>query len=143
MLSAKHPVLLYDGVCGLCNRLVQFILRRDRAGVFRFASLQSALAARILARHGRDARDLDSVYVLLNYDTPGEALFARSDAVHVVFTQLGGMWRASAIILKLLPHALCDFAYDAIARRRYRIFGRSETCTLPAPEDRARFLDVE
>jgi len=143
MLNAKHPVLLYDGVCGLCNRLVQFILRRDRAGIFRFASLQSPLAAQILARHGRDARDLATVYVVVNYDTPEEALFARSDAVHVVFTQLGGMWRASAIVLKLLPHALCDFTYNVIARRRYRIFGRSETCILPAPEDRARFLDVE
>jgi predicted DCC family thiol-disulfide oxidoreductase YuxK len=142
MLSAEHPVLLYDGVCGLCNRLVQFILRRDRAGVFRFASLQSPLAARVLARHGRDARDLDTVYVVVNYDAPAEVLFARSDAVRFVFTQLGPIWRASAIILKLLPHSLCDFVYDAIADRRYRIFGRSETCILPAPEDRARFLDV-
>jgi len=140
--AAAHPILLYDGVCGLCNRLVQFILRRDRAGIFRFASLQSDLAARVLARHGRDTRDLDTVYVVVNYDAPTEALFARSDAVHFVFTQLGGMWRASAILLKLLPHPLCDFAYDAIARRRYRIFGRSETCILPAPENRERFLDV-
>ena len=142
-LSAEHPVLLYDGVCGLCNRLVQFLLRRDRAGVFRFASLQSAFAARILTRHGRDARDLDTVYVVLNYDTPGEALFARSDAVRFAFIQIGGIWNASAIVLKLLPRALCDFAYAAIARRRYRIFGRSDTCVLPAPEDRARFLDLK
>ena len=142
MLNAKHPVLLYDGVCGLCNRMVQFVLRHDPGRVFRFASLQSALAARILARHGRDARDLDSVYVVVNYDAPGEALYARSDAVRFVFIQLGGIWRASAIVLNLLPHALCDSAYSAIARRRYRIFGRSESCILPASEDRARFLDV-
>jgi predicted DCC family thiol-disulfide oxidoreductase YuxK len=143
MPNEKHPVLLYDGVCGLCNRLVQFILRHDRAGAFRFASLQSDLAARILARHGRDVHDLDTMYVVVNHDAPAEALFARSDAVRFVFTQLGGIWRASAIMLKLLPHSLCDFTYNAIARRRYRIFGRSETCILPAPENRARFLDVE
>jgi predicted DCC family thiol-disulfide oxidoreductase YuxK len=142
MLNTQHPVLLYDGVCGLCNWLVQFILRRDRGGVFRFASLQSDLAARILVRHGRDARDLDTVYVVVNYEAPGEALYARSDAVRFVFIQLGRIWRVSAIVLNLLPQALCDFAYNAIARRRYRVFGRSETCILPAPEHRDRFLDV-
>ena len=75
------PILLYDGVCGLCNRLVQFILRRGHAGIFRFASLQSALAGGILARHGTDARDLDTVYVVVNYELPEEQLLARSDAV--------------------------------------------------------------
>jgi len=65
------PILLYDGVCGLCNRLVQFILRRDRNAVFRFASLQSALAARILTRHGANPRDLDTVAVVVNHDFPG------------------------------------------------------------------------
>ena len=142
MLDAKHPVLLYDGVCGLCNRLVQFVLRHDRVRVFRFASLQSRFAADILARQGKDARDLDSVYVVVNYDAPGEALYARSDAVRFVFIRLGGIWRALAFLLKLLPHALCDLAYNAIARRRYRIFGRSETCILPALENRDRFLDI-
>ncbi len=142
MGSAKHPVLLYDGVCGLCNRLVQFILRHDRARVFRFAALQSKFATGILARHGKDARNLDTVYVVVNYDTPEEDLFTRSDAVRFVFEQLGGMWRASATVLRLLPHVLRDFGYDAIARRRYRIFGRSETCILPAGENRDRFLDV-
>jgi predicted DCC family thiol-disulfide oxidoreductase YuxK len=140
--GAAHPILLYDGVCGLCNRLVQFILRRDPAGIFRFASLQSPLAARILARHGADARDLDTVYVVVNFDAPGESLFQRSDAVTFILTQLGGLWRASVVILKLLPRALRDFGYNIVARRRYRIFGRSETCILPAPETRNRFLDV-
>ena len=137
-----HPILLYDGVCGLCNRLVQFILRRDTAGIFRFASLQSPLAQRLLARHGADAHDLDTVYVVVNSDAPGESLLARSEAVAFVLSQLGGMWRAAAVVLKLLPRLLRDFGYDVVARRRYRMFGRSETCILPAPENRDRFLDV-
>ena len=83
-----HPILLYDGVCGLCNRLVQFILRFDPEGVFRFASLQSALAGDILARHGADARDLNTVYVVVNYELPDERLLARSDAVVFVLKQL-------------------------------------------------------
>jgi predicted DCC family thiol-disulfide oxidoreductase YuxK len=142
MLNAKHPVLLYDGVCGLCNRLVQFILRRDRGGVFRFASLQSALAGRILARHGRDSRDLDTVYVVVNCDVAGESVFARSDAVLFVLAQLGGIWGAVGFFFKLLPGGVRDFAYRFVARRRYRVFGRSESCMLPAPENRDRFLDV-
>jgi predicted DCC family thiol-disulfide oxidoreductase YuxK len=139
--GGAHPVLLYDGVCGLCNRLVQFILRRDRDGVFRFASLQSPFAARILARHRADARDLDTVYAVLNCDQPGESLLARSDVVRFVLTRLGGKWRAAGSAFGLLPRALRDFSYNLIARRRYRVFGRSDTCILPAPESRDRFLD--
>jgi predicted DCC family thiol-disulfide oxidoreductase YuxK len=84
-----HPILLYDGVCGLCNRLVQFILRRDPGGVFRFASLQSSLAGRILSRHGADAGDLDTVYLVVNAEQTGEQVLSRSDAVIFVLRHLG------------------------------------------------------
>jgi predicted DCC family thiol-disulfide oxidoreductase YuxK len=87
--SVAHPILLYDGVCGLCNRLVQFILRRDPGGLFRFASLQSSLAGRILARHGADAGDLDTVYLVVNAEQADEELLARSDAVIFVLRHLG------------------------------------------------------
>ena len=83
-----HPILLYDGVCGLCNRLVQFILRRDRAGGFQFAALQSALAGRVLARHGVRADDFDTVYVVVDYELPGERVLARSDAVIFILKEL-------------------------------------------------------
>jgi len=138
----SHPILLYDGVCGLCNRFVQFVLRRDRNDFFRFASLQSALAAGILARHGVSPTDLDTVYVVINSDLPDESLLSRSDAVLFVLKQLGTPWRAAAVSLQLLPKFLRDPAYNAIARRRYRIFGRSETCMLPRDQDQSRFLDV-
>src|SRR5229473_2760258 len=98
-----HPILLYDGVCGLCNRFVQFILHRDRNAVFRFASLQSALTGRILARHGANPTDLDTVYVVINHELPDESLLARSDAVVFVLKQLGGFWRRAAFLLQLLP----------------------------------------
>lgn len=146
-----HPILLYDGTCGLCNRFVQFVLRRDRNAIFRFASLQSALAASILARYGLDPAELDTVYVVVNPDlTSGnpsdrarsnEHLLSRSNAVVFVLHQLGGIWRVAAFLLQLLPNFLRDFAYTAIARHRYRIFGRSESCLLPSPQDRNRFLD--
>jgi predicted DCC family thiol-disulfide oxidoreductase YuxK len=152
------PILLYDGVCGLCNRFVQFTLRRDRREIFRFASLQSPLAAGILARHGVDARELDTVYVVSNpvvsnpvvsnpvspnEDCQGEreVLLSRSAAVLFVLQHLGGFWRLAGFLLRLLPKFLLDSAYNVVARNRYRIFGRSETCVLPTVQDRSRFLD--
>jgi len=137
-----HPILLYDGVCGLCNRLVQFILRRDRDAVFRFASLQSALATSVLTRHGVKAADLDTVYVVLNYNELGETLLARSDAVVFVLKQLGSFWRACAFVFQLLPRPIRDWKYRIVARHRYRIFGRYYTCPLPTEKTRARFLDL-
>lgn len=137
-----HPILLYDGVCGLCNRLVQFILRRDPTAIFRFAALQSPFAARILTRHGANPADLDTVYVVINCDETGESLFPRSDAVLFVLKQLGGFWRLAAIVLQPVPRPLRDWGYRIVARTRYRIFGRYETCPLPSEDTRARFLDL-
>jgi predicted DCC family thiol-disulfide oxidoreductase YuxK len=136
------PILLYDGVCGLCNRFVQLILRRDCKAIFRFASLQSALAARILTRHGADPTDLDTMCVVLNYELPDERLLSRSDAVIFVLRQLGGLQSFSASLLQLLPRFLRDAAYNAVAHHRYRLFGRSEVCTLPRDVDHNRFLDL-
>lgn len=122
------PILLYDGVCGLCNRFVQFILRRDHA-IFRFASLQSDFAARILARHRADPSELDTVYVVLNHELANESLLVRSDAIGFVLHELGGVWRVASFLLLLTPRVVRDWAYNAIARNRYRVFGRSEGCT--------------
>jgi predicted DCC family thiol-disulfide oxidoreductase YuxK len=133
------PIILYDGVCGLCNRFVQFILR-DRNAVFRFASLQSALAAPILARHGANPSDLDTVYVVVNDELANEYLLSRSDAVLFVLQQLR-LWRPATFLLQLLPKFLRDAAYNIVARNRYRIFGRSDVCQLPSEQDRHRFLD--
>jgi predicted DCC family thiol-disulfide oxidoreductase YuxK len=140
--SPSHPILLYDGVCGLCNRLNQFVLRHDPEGHFRFASLQSPLAEGILGRHGFNARDLDTVYVVLNYDRANESLLSRSDAIASVLGQLGGIWRLAGILMGWLPRWFRDWVYRVVARNRYRIFGRSDMCILPSPENRSRFLDL-
>ena len=137
-----HPILLYDGVCGLCNRLNQFVLRRDPEGLFRFASLQSPLAERILTRHGASARDLGTVYVVVDYNQPNESLYLRSDAVVFIWTHLGGIWCPAGNLMGWLPRWFRDWAYRVVARNRYRVFGRYETCMLPSPETRSRFLDV-
>lgn len=137
----SNPIVLYDGVCGLCNRLVQFILRRDPNAVFRFASLQSAFAARVVTRHGASPTQLDTFYVVLNYNEAQETLICRSDAAIYVLKQLGGIWRVAAIVGGALPQFLRDVAYSIVARNRYRMFGRYDSCPLPSEETRARFVD--
>jgi predicted DCC family thiol-disulfide oxidoreductase YuxK len=136
-----HPILLYDGVCGLCNRLVQFVLRRDPAGMVRFAALQSELATRILTRHGADARDLDTVYVVVNYELSDENLLSLSDAVIFILQHLGAAdLRGAGRVLQVVPRPLREWGYRLVARNRYRIFGRYDTCPMPTEEFRSRFL---
>jgi predicted DCC family thiol-disulfide oxidoreductase YuxK len=138
--SEEQPIVLYDGVCGLCNRLVQFLLKRDQRGRLRFASLQSDFAARVLTRHGIDPNDLDTLHVVINYDRPGEQVLNRSDAVLRAGDELGMPWKTLAAMARVLPRALRDLLYRFVARNRYRVFGKYETCMLPDPNQRHRFL---
>ena len=134
-------LLLYDGVCGLCNRLIQFVLRRDRRDRFRFAALQGPLAADVLRRYGRDPNDLDTVYVLAKYGAPNERLLWKGRAVAFALTQLGGFWSV-AHAARVVPTRLLDFAYAFVAQRRYGWFGKLDACLVPSPQERAKFLDV-
>ena len=139
--ARMHPVLLYDGVCGLCNRAVQFTLQHDRQDVFRFAALQSALAERVLARHVETASDLNSVYVVSGIGEAGERLLGRSEAVIYLLRTLGGRWRVLASVYGLLPRWVRDKLYDMVARNRYRVFGKYEVCPVPEVGAREKFLD--
>ena len=136
----SNPIVLYDGVCGLCNRLVQFLLKRDARDRFRFASLQSEFSSRLLTRHGVDPHDLDTVYVVKNHDRPDEEILARSDAILYLLNQLGGIWSLSGVG-RVLPRTLRDVLYKLVARNRYKVFGKFESCMLPEPKHRAKFLD--
>jgi predicted DCC family thiol-disulfide oxidoreductase YuxK len=137
----EHPVLLYDGVCGLCNRTVQFVLRRDREKRFRFAPLQSGFAARLLGKKGVDASDLDSFYIVV-FREEGETLLKQSDAVLWVMEKLPGIWPSVARVLRYLPRTVRDWGYRVIARSRYQLFGRYETCPIPSESDRERFIEA-
>jgi predicted DCC family thiol-disulfide oxidoreductase YuxK len=136
----RHLVL-YDGVCGFCNRMNQFVLARDARALFDFASLQSPSGHRILQRFGKRAADLDTFYVVENYQSTAPSLLSKSSAALFVVRTIGGPWRWLAV-LGGLPTALRNAGYDFVARRRYRLFGRSEVCMLPPPEHRQRFIDV-
>jgi predicted DCC family thiol-disulfide oxidoreductase YuxK len=127
--------LLFDGECNLCSGAVAFVLRRDRSGAFRFASLQSPAGRALLRRHGRSTSSLSTVVLI-----DGDRVLLRSDAVLEVARRLGGAWPLLYGLL-LVPRALRDRLYDVIARRRRRWFGRRETCLLPTPEVADRFID--
>jgi len=141
-MNESGPIILYDGVCGLCNRLVQFLLKHDKQGRLRYASLQSDFAAKVLQRHGIDPKDLDTVNVIENHERPGERVLQRSDAILRAGRELGGFWSGSAVAANVIPRAVRDVVYRFVARNRYRVFGKYDTCMLPEPNQRSRFLDV-
>jgi predicted DCC family thiol-disulfide oxidoreductase YuxK len=134
--GAGSHLLLYDGECGLCDRLVQFVLPRDSRGVFRFASLQGPTGRKFL--HGAP---LTTVYVVADYRTARARVLAKADAALFVVRALGWPWKATAVF-GVLPTALLDRGYDFVATHRYRVFGKVDQCLMPRPEFRDRFIDV-
>ncbi len=137
--KTRAPVLLYDGVCGFCNKTVQMILDHDRRGTMRFAALQSDYARSIVGRHP-ELEGVDSVVFVENFDGC-KRVFVRSDAALKVAAYLGGFWKIF-LIGRVLPRALRDYFYDLFARNRYKLFGKYDSCMLPPPEVRSRFLDA-
>jgi predicted DCC family thiol-disulfide oxidoreductase YuxK len=133
--GARGAVVLFDGVCNLCNASVTFIVDRDRRGYFAFAPLQSEVGRRLLASHGQPDPALDSVVLL-----EGGRLYTRSRAALRIARRLDGAWPL-LFALSILPVSLADAAYAFVARNRYRWFGRTEACRVPTPALRARFLD--
>ena len=136
MQQAPGAVLLFDGVCNLCNGTVQLILEHDAAGYFRFAPLQSAAAAALLAAHGTSLPQGDFDSVLL---VEGGKVYSHSDAALRVARHLDGPLRWLWVCI-VVPRPVRDAVYRLVARNRYRWFGRTETCRVPTPALRARFL---
>jgi predicted DCC family thiol-disulfide oxidoreductase YuxK len=133
--AAEGPVVLYDGVCGLCDRSVQLILRNDRRGRFRFAALQSAAGAALLRKHGLPPAALDSVVLV-----EGGRAWRKSAAALRIARRMDAPWPLLWPLL-VVPRPVADFFYDLVAKNRYRIFGKLDACMIPPPEVRARFLD--
>ena len=132
--------MLYDGVCGLCSRLLQFLLKHDHRAVFTFASLQSGIGRAMVERYGGDPDELTSFYVLADYRTGHAQMFSRSSAALFVAGELGWPWKV-AVLMRVLPTAILDHVYNVVARSRYRVFGRYEQCLTPRPEFRGRFVE--
>jgi len=136
--TSINPILLYDGVCGLCNRVVQTVIRRDGEGIFRFAPLQSSFAHAVLERHGIDPGQLDTVIVVLEYGRPGERVMVKSAAALYIARRL----RMASRVFGILPRFLGDLLYDLVARWRYSIWGKSDTCMVPDAGQRSRFIET-
>ncbi len=134
-LSEGHAVVLFDGVCNLCNGAVNFIIDRDPAGHFQFAPLQSEIARTALEARGRSALDLDTIVLLEEAD-----VHLRSDAALRIARRLTGPWPLLSWAL-WLPRPLRDAVYDWVAAHRYNWFGKQASCRLPTPELRRRFLE--
>jgi predicted DCC family thiol-disulfide oxidoreductase YuxK len=132
-------IVLYDGLCGMCDAVVQFLLRHDHKDAFRFAPQQGEAARQVLARHALDSATLETICVIENYNSPQEGVYTRSDAALRIAGGLGGIWTLT-LAARLLPRSFRDACYDFVARNRYRIFGRRTECRLPAEEDKHRFL---
>jgi predicted DCC family thiol-disulfide oxidoreductase YuxK len=127
-------IILFDGVCNLCNSSINAILKRDKSGVFRFAALQSEAGREQQKRFNLDKQSMNSVILV-----EGERHYEKSAAVLRVLRGLGWPYKAFYSLM-LLPRPVRDLGYDLIARNRYRIFGKRDACMMPTPEIRARFL---
>jgi len=128
------PIILFDAQCVLCSANARFILRHDRRRRFRLAAMQGATGAALFRQHGIDPTDPDTILVV-----EGDRVWRDSDAVIAIYTGLGWPWRVAGA-LRLIPNRLRDRVYRWIARNRYRLFGRRQTCWLPAPENAYRVL---
>ena len=132
------PILLFDGVCNLCDASVQFVMRHDPEERFRFASLQSEAARPYLDRAGLDASYLASLVLV---DEAGD-VHVGSDAALGVGKRLSAPWRQLASAGAVVPRPVREAVYRFIAKHRYRVFGQKDACRIPTPAERARFLDA-
>lgn len=135
VVQKAYKIILFDGVCNLCNSSVQFVIKRDTENTFRFAALQSEIGQKLVAERGIDGSKTDSIILI----EPGIAYYTKSDAALQIGRQLKG-YRTISKILNLIPSALRNIVYDFVARNRYRWYGKRDECMVPTPELKAKFL---
>ncbi|NQY05485.1 MAG: DUF393 domain-containing protein [Flavobacteriaceae bacterium] len=134
-LPKDKKILLFDGVCNLCNSSVNYIIDRDKNDVFRFVALQSDLGKSIQEYLGLNPNDLDTIILYI----PGEAYYNKSSAALKVLNEFSGLWKIMNIFY-IIPKPIRDVFYNLIAKNRYKLFGKKEQCRIPTPELKAKFL---
>lgn len=134
MVFPDKPLILFDGVCNLCNASVQFIIKRDVENKFLFASLQSETGQNILKHFGLDTTEFKTLILLQNKE-----IYTKSTAALGILKQLNGFWKFLYIFI-LIPTPIRDFFYTFVANNRYRFFGKQKYCMMPSSELKAKFL---
>jgi predicted DCC family thiol-disulfide oxidoreductase YuxK len=135
VVPERAAIILFDGVCNLCNGWVKFVIQRDPNGTFRFAAQQSPTGRAIIEDHVRGADELSSVILI-----EGDAIYVESDAVLRILAQLGPPW-SWITFFRIIPRRVRDACYRFIAKHRYRWFGRTEVCQVPSADMRSRFIE--
>lgn len=136
MIPIDKKIILFDGVCNLCNTSVNFVIQRDHKDIFRYASLQSDIGKQLIKKHQIDHLNLDSI---LLFDTNDKFYYKSSAALRIARHLSGGYPLLYGLLI--LPKFIRNWVYDIIAKNRYRWFGKKESCMIPSPELRALFID--
>ena len=135
-IPKNKKIILFDGVCNLCNNAVTFIIERDKKDIFRFASLQSETGKKLIADRGLDPNELDSILLI----EPGVAYYRKSTAALEISRDLSGGYSLLKNFL-FIPDSMRDAIYDFVANNRYKWYGKKESCMIPTPELKSKFLD--
>jgi predicted DCC family thiol-disulfide oxidoreductase YuxK len=134
-MEEGKKIILFDGVCNLCNSSVQFVIKRDKKDLFRYAALQSTIGEKLVAERNIDTSQVDSIVLI----EPGVAYYTKSDAALEIAQDLGGLWKLMGIFT-WIPTSIRNAIYDFVARNRYKWFGKKDACMIPTPELKAKFL---
>ncbi len=137
MLEEGKKIILFDGVCNLCNNAINFIIKHDKKDTFRYASLQSDIGKELIEQRNIDTSKLDSILLI---EQKKMIYFHKSTAALHIAKQLSGLYPFLSVFL-ILPKFLRDWVYDIVAKNRYKWFGKKESCMIPTPELRALFID--
>ncbi|MXN90674.1 DUF393 domain-containing protein [Flavobacterium sp. Sd200] len=135
-LPKDKKIVLFDGVCNLCDSTVQFLIKRDKKDIFRFVPIQSALGQQIIKHIGIDTSKTDSIIL---YE-PGQAYYYKAEAAIKIAKELGGVYSVLNIF-SILPKSLNNLVYDYVARNRYKWYGKKDACMMPTPQMKAKFLE--
>ena len=135
MSEKAKKIILFDGVCNLCNSRIQFVIKHDQDDIFRYAPLQSEIGKKLTSERGIDTQTIDSIILI----EPGLAYYIKSDAILEIGRYLKG-YRTLSKVLKWIPSTIRDIVYDVVAKNRYRWYGKKDACMIPTPELKAKFL---
>ncbi|MFV0566803.1 MAG: thiol-disulfide oxidoreductase DCC family protein [Flavobacteriaceae bacterium] len=136
MTLTPKQIILFDGVCNLCNSSIQYVIKHDKNDAFRFVAIQSNAGQALIHKHGIDASKTDSIILI----APNVAYYQQSDAVLKIAYQLNPFWNTFRV-LEFIPVKLRNLVYNYVAKNRYKWYGKKENCMIPTPELKAKFLE--